>query len=170
MEKINDKEWVARVLQPLQYKNGRISKEAFRLRERIKEDYISVLREDAFSFMEDLTKVCHKSKDCHYASLNVGGIKALQFETLKPNEVRFEVNVVDNANLKSHAGIFTKVNGEYVKGGEPLRSLKAETGISQSVVELLLKSELAKLAEKHITHLLQDADDCAYANEDIPAI
>lgn len=108
---------VARVLKTIWYSNGKISAEAFALRPRLHEDYISVLRENHVDFMADLCAVCKKDIDCSYASLFVEQVEKLNVPELLPNEVKFLVSGVDNIKMKSHAGIFVTVNGEKLVGG-----------------------------------------------------
>lgn len=144
---------VARVLKTIWYSNGKISADAFTLRPRLHEDYISVLRENHVDFMTDLCVVCKKEIDCSYASFFVEQIDKLTVPELNPNEVKFFVSAVDNKNMKSHAGIFVAVNGEMLVGGQPLASLKNQ-GMAQSSAVMLIQLKLAQLAEKNVKRML----------------
>lgn len=144
---------VARVLKTIWYSNGKISAEAFALRPRLHEDYISVLRENHVDFMADLCAVCKKDIDCSYASLFVEQVEMLNVPELLPNEVKFLVSGVDNIKMKSHAGIFIIVNREKLVGGQPLTSL-INHGMAQSSAVMLIQLKLAKMAEKNVKRML----------------
>lgn len=167
---LNEKEYVARILKPIWYSQGKISADAFALRARLQEDYISVLREGHVDFMADLCLVCKSSIDCSYASLNVEDVQQLKVPDLRPNEVKFNVVITDNKKLKSHAGIFIKVNGEFVIGGKPLVGL-SETGKAQSTVLLILQLKLAKLAEQNVKRMiLNPSNGAMFASEPLKAL
>ena len=144
---------VARVLKPVWYSQGKIAADAFALRPRLHEDYVSVLVESHLDFLANLCAVCKKGIDCSYASLSVEQIGQLNVPELLPNVVNYQVGAVDNSKLKSHAGIFVSVNGETLVGGKPLTSLVAQ-GKAQSTAILLIQLKLAKLAEKNVKRLL----------------
>ncbi len=144
---------VARVLKTIWYSNGKISAEAFALRPRLHEDYISVLRENHVDFMADLCAVCKKDIDCSYASLFVEQVEKLNVPELLPNEVKFLVSGVDNIKMKSHAGIFVTVNGEKLVGGQPLASL-VNRGLAQKTAVMMIQLKLSKLAEMNVKRML----------------
>ena len=62
----------------------------------------------------------------------------------------FEVNEIDNAILKSHAGIFVTINNQKVVGGEPFESLELKRGKSVDDVLLAIRKSLAKFASSRI--------------------
>lgn len=144
---------VARVLKPVWYSQGKIAADAFALRPRLHEDYVSVLVESHLDFLPNLCVVCKRGMDCSYASLSLEQVEQLDVPELKPNIVNYQVGAVDNSKLKSHAGIFVSVNGETLVGGKPLTSLVAQ-GKAQSTAILLIQLKLAKLAEKNVKRLL----------------
>lgn len=150
---LKGEEYVARILKPIWYSHGKVAVDAFALRPRLQEDYISVLREGHIDFLADLCLVCKSDIDCSYASLKVEEIQQIEVPELQPNHVKFYVDTVDNKKLKSHAGIFVKVNGELVVGGKPLVGLK-EVGKAQGTVLLVLQLKLAKLAERRVKRML----------------
>lgn len=155
MIKLGQEEYVARLLKPIWVSRGKVSADAFALRPRLKEDYISVLREQHPNFLVDLNVVCKSSLDCTFSKLKVGDICQLKVPELKPNIIDFSVFEVNAKKIKSHAGIFVSVNGEKVIGGEPLSTF-VKCGKAQNGAFLLLQLKLAKLAEKSIHRLLLD--------------
>lgn len=163
-KKLDEKEYVARMLKPVWYSQGKIAADAFALRSRLQEDYISVLREGHADFMPDLCLVCKNGIDCSYAVLNVGEVEQIKVLELLPNRVAFRVSLIDNKKLKSHAGIFVKVNNELVVGGKPLDNM-LECGKAQSSVRLLLQLKLAKLAERNVKRMLLNPVGSAFASE-----
>lgn len=144
---------VARVLKTVWLYQGKVAADAFVLRPRLKEDYVSVLREGHFDFLSDLCAVCKKTIDCTYASLAIPQIERLDLPELAPNHIKYMVSLVDNQRLKSHAGIFVSVNDEILVGGKPLSNYLV-AGQSQSSAIMLVQLKLAKLAEKNIKRLL----------------
>lgn len=144
---------VARVLKTIWYSAGKISADAFALRPRLREDYISVLRENHVEFLTDLCVVCKKDIDCTYASLFIEQIDNLTVPELQPYEVKYQVSVVDNNRMKSHAGIFVSVNGELMVGGKPLTSVTNQ-GLAQNTAAMMIQLKLAKLAEKNVKRML----------------
>jgi hypothetical protein len=88
---------------------GEISPSAFNLRPHIRETYISVLREICDTFSTDITEVVHGKSPAFYAKMNVDELRKLQVDTIE-DSVNFDVRVVDNLKLQSHAGIFIYIN------------------------------------------------------------
>lgn len=143
---------VARVLKTVWYSNGKIAADAFALRPRIHEDYVSVLREEHMGFLADLCVVCKKSIDCSYASLFVEQVGKLVVPELLPHQIKYQVSAVDNQKMKSHAGIFVSVDGELMVGGKPLTSFLS--GSAQNSAVMLIQLKLARLAEKNVKRVL----------------
>lgn len=148
---IEPTENAARLLKSIWVSDGVISSAAFNLRPHIHETYISVLREAVDSFHEDTLKVS-KERPIFFASINAGDLYSYHVEEID-DEVTFEVNETDNAFLKSHAGIFVKINNQKVVGGEPFESLELKKGKSVDDVLLSIRKSLAKFASSRIKTL-----------------
>lgn len=154
MEKVILKnEWVARALKNIWLFNGKIAADAFALRPRLHEDYVSVLRAGHGDFLQDLGTVSKNSVDCTYALLSTEEVEMLAAPEIYPNRVAYQAAAIDNKRMKSHAGIFVYVNGECLVGGQPLAKF-VECGQAQSGALLLIQLKLAKLAEKNIKRIL----------------
>ena len=154
MEKeLLENEWVARTLKNVWFCNGKIAADAFALRPRLHEDYVSVLRISHRDFLSDLGTVSKNSMDCTYALLSTNEVKDLAIPEVLPNHVSYLVAAVDNQRMKSHAGIFVSVNGECLVGGLPLAKF-VECGQAKSSTLLLIQMKLAKLAERNVKRIL----------------
>lgn len=145
---IEPSENAARILKSIWVCDGIISSAAFNLRPHIHETYISVLRETVDSFSKDALKVS-KERPVSFASINAGDLYCHHVEEID-DEVVFEVNEIDNAILKSHAGIFVTINNQKVVGGEPFESLELKRGKSVDDVLLTIRKSLAKFASCRI--------------------
>ena len=146
--KVKDDEHVARILKSVWLYDGVVSPAAFHLRPSIKESYVSVLREDMDSFQNDLKKVTH-DKNGSYMSMSVSDIHQLTVPTLE-DKVLFHVLEQPSNSLPSHAGIYIKINDQYLVGGEPFESLAVKKGIPGASVLLEIKRALADLGKKNI--------------------
>ena len=145
-----EKENVARLMKKIWICDGVISSAAFNLRPQIRETYISVLRECVDTFLIDIKKIC-KESPVIYALMSTDDIQSLSIEALE-DDIKFSVKVVDNMNIKSHAGIFITINGQQLVGGEPFESLEIKHGMSADCVLLEIRKAIAKLASKNIKY------------------
>lgn len=145
-----EKENVARLMKKIWICDGVISSAAFNLRPQIRETYISVLRECVDTFAIDIKKIC-KESPVIYALMGTDDIQSLRIDTLE-DDIKFSVKVVDNINIKSHAGIFITINGQQLVGGEPFESLEIKRGMSADCVLLEIRKAIAKLASKNIKY------------------
>jgi len=150
---MDDKENVARLLKNLWFYDGELSPAAFNLRPQIHESYISVLRESCDSFLKDVKVVTHGKCPVLYARLNVGELRGLQVDSLE-DDVCFDVKIVDNTFLSSHAGIFIYINSQQIVGGEPLESYELRHGVSADSVLLLIREVLSDYARNKLEELL----------------
>ena len=143
---LSDEENVARVIfSPRMIYNGELQTEAFRLREHIAENYLSVLRMCFPTWEEDVLKIPQrKNRQLYgYTEMNVGEIRNAGFM-----EVCFDVKVSDNFLIKSHAGIFITVSGEQLIGGKRLNSIKDNA--AQDFLLLLIQRRLVDIARKKL--------------------
>lgn len=143
---------VARVIKSVWLFGGELSPAAFNLRPHIHETYISVLRESCDTFVDDVKTVTHGKLPVVYASMNVADLRNLQVETIE-DTVGFDVILVDNQNIQSHAGIFIYINEQQLVGGEPFESLALQHGVSADSVLLSIRETLADYAKEHIMQI-----------------
>ena len=127
---------------------GEISPSAFNLRPHIRETYISVLRECMETFALDIKKIC-KELPVDYALMPINSVKSLKIVSIE-DDIKFSVKAVDNATIKSHAGIFITINEQQLVGGEPFESLEIKRGKSADCVLLEIRKAIAKLASRNI--------------------
>ena len=141
---INNEEKVARVLfSPRMVYDGELQTEAFRLREQIAEDYLSVLRMSIPTWQNDVMMIPQrKNRQLYgYAEMNVGELRNARFL-----QVSFDVRAVDNQAMKSHAGIFITVGDEPLIGGKKLEAIENNT--AQDYILLLIQRRLVQIARK----------------------
>ena len=141
---INNEEKVARVLfSPRMVYDGELQTEAFRLREQIAEDYLSVLRMSIPTWQNDVMMIPQrKNRQLYgYAEMNVGELRNARFL-----QVSFDVRAVDNQTMKSHAGIFITVGDEPLIGGKKLEAIENNT--AQDYILLLIQRRLVQIARK----------------------
>ena len=143
-----DNENVARLLKKVWICDGVISSAAFNLRPQIHETYISVLRECVGTFALDIKKIC-KELPVDYALMPINSVKSLKIVSIE-DDIKFSVKAVDNATIKSHAGIFITINEQQLVGGEPFESLEIKRGKSADCVLLEIRKSIAKLASRNI--------------------
>ena len=141
---IEDWEHVARVIfSPKIIYKGRLLAEAFELRAQLREDYVSVLRMAVDGWMNDMYGIPERRNRAlyGYADMNVGEIRALRLRM-----VEFDVKETNYEMIRSHAGIFIRVNGEQLIGGQHLTTLPE--GASEDFILLAIKQQLALLAQR----------------------
>lgn len=108
---LSDIEEVARIIfSPRMIHNGVLLPEAFKLREVIGEEYLSVLRTSIDGWRDDALRIPQRPNRRLYgfAEMKVGDIRQAAFIN-----VRFDVLDCATESMPSHAGIFICVGDEY---------------------------------------------------------
>ena len=141
----NDENVARAIFSPRMIYKGELQTEAFRLREHIAENYLSVLRTSIPTWKDDILKIPQrKNRQLYgYAEMNVGEIRNASFQ-----QVCFDAEATDNLLIKSHAGIFITVNGEQLIGGKRLESLQNDA--AQDFLLLLIQRRLVTIARKKL--------------------
>lgn len=149
---VENSEHVARILHREWIVDGVLQVNAFALSDG--ETYISVNRPVVETFAFDVSDFVHKhplymaseeSDSCHLATLQVSDVRKMEvcFKEKVAN-LAIEVEPRDT-HYKSHAGIFTRVEGKNIKGGQ-----KADFAIGEGQVasyeDILLKVQHQLLA------------------------
>lgn len=81
--------------------------------------------------------------------MNVGDIHSIDIDSVK-----FQVEEKPTEKMKSHAGIYTFVNGEILVGGKPISKLP--NGYQEeSFLLLAIRAELATLAQKGLVEIVE---------------
>lgn len=149
---VSNNENVARaIFSPLMIKNGVLLYSAFQLRSRIQEDYVSVMRTSIPSWLDEVKSIPQNQnrKLYGYANMNVGEIHSIDIDSVK-----FQVEERPTERMKSHAGIYTFVNGEVLVGGKPIPKLP--NGYQEeSFLLLAIRAELATLAQKGLVEIVE---------------
>lgn len=141
---ISNQENVVRVIfSPRMIYEGVLQTEAFRLREHIAENYLSVLRMAIPTWQSDVMLIPQrKDRQLYgYAVMNVGEIREAKFQ-----QVEFDVKACNDKTMKSHAGIFISVGGEPLVGGKRLESIN--DNVAQDFLLLLIQRRLVEIARK----------------------
>ena len=145
-EVIVDSELVARMIFPPQMVDeGEVLPAAFILRPSINEEYLSVLRISVDTFNRDMKRILFGRKRSFYgfAVMNVSEIHAIRLKEGN-SSLTCNVRVVDNEQLKSHAGIFIILDGKAVTGAMSFEQLGY--GNVQSHLLLAIRFRLAEIA------------------------
>ena len=143
---LSDIEEVARIIfSPRMIHNGVLLPEAFKLREVIGEEYLSVLRTSIDGWRDDALRIPQRPNRRLYgfAEMKVGDIRQAAFIN-----VRFDVLDCATESMPSHAGIFICVGDEPIIGGHQLR--KVPDGFSQDFLLLSIQRRLVEIARKHL--------------------
>ena len=140
---------IARLLKPVWYNEGVIAYDAFTLRSKLHEAYISVLREALPTFHQDAMNIVRGRKNSVYASINVGELSERE-DVTENNVVSYSVKEVDNAQLPSHAGIYIAINGHNIVGGEPFGTFLRQKGVADEAILVEIGYKLAMMAQKNI--------------------
>lgn len=143
---VSDEENIARALfSPKMIYNGELQTEAFRLRESINEEYLSVVRMAISSWQEDIMHIPQRKNRLlyGYAVMNVAEVKKARFEN-----VEFDVMECDNSVMKSHAGIYIYVGKERLKAGQRLAIMENDS--AQDFLLLTIQRRLVEIARKQI--------------------
>lgn len=146
---INNQENVARVLfSPRMIVDGKIQPEAFRLRDSINEDYLSVMRMAFPTWKKDVGRIPQRKnrKLYGYAEMNVGEISGIRLKG-----VRYDVRECPQSSFSSHAGIFISVHGEKLIGGNLLKGV--QNAMEQDYLVLAIQRELVDIAQKKLWSL-----------------
>lgn len=141
---IPNNENVARaIFSPKMVISGEIMPEAFRLRESINEDYLSVMRISIPTWIDDIKNIPqHKNRKLYgFAEMNVGEIRSI-----KLNNVSYDVCECNNNSTLSHAGIFITIDGQKLIGGKTIDMPESE--IEQDFLLLAIQRELVDIAQK----------------------
>lgn len=141
---IPNNENVARaIFSPKMVINGEIMPEAFKLRESINEDYLSVMRISIPTWIDDIKNIPqHKNRKLFgFAEMNVGEVRSI-----KLNKVRYDVRKCNNNSMLSHAGIFITIDGHKLVGGKTIDMPEPE--IEQDFLLLAIQRELVDIAQK----------------------
>ena len=153
-EMIADTENVARILHRNWVIDGILQHYAFVLRRN--EAYISVNRPAVSSYDDDVASFVESHPDFYAndnktdymrAVVNVGEIRQTE---VKVNETRLNIEVeVEPRDVftKSHAGIFTRHDGQNIKAGETLSIEPLKEEISSDDILLEVRSRLLDLAQ-----------------------
>ena len=122
---VSSEETIVRLLHQAWVVNGVLQQTAFELRNG--ETYLSVNRPaidtfsaDVISFLEHHPEYRTAPQNSSYrkASLNVGEVRGIDIH-LDDQKLEVEVAVEPrSSHIKSHAGIFTRVEGANIKGGQ----------------------------------------------------
>lgn len=150
---IDDSETVARILHRDWVVDGQLQIYAFTLRQN--ETYISVNRLSVSSFENDVHDfiVAHpayiyragsNTLSFRLAELNVGDVRKITVE-LGDSAIDLSVEVESrDSHTKSHAGIFTRIKGQNVKGGMH-REVVLDKGKTVPIEAIQLKVQYALL-------------------------
>ncbi len=124
---INGNEKVVRILHRDWVVDNELQINAFALRQN--ETYISVNRPSIESYVSDVSdfvknhasfRVSDDSQSIRLASLNVGEVRSISI-SLGRQTVDLSVEVEPrDSHYQSHAGIFTKLAGQNIKGGQQM--------------------------------------------------
>ncbi len=148
---VSNEENLVRILHKDWIVDGVLQTNAFALRNG--ETYISVNRPSVDSFSTDVIDFVRKHKgyqiedgsSFQQAVLNAGDVRGISVsfnqKTVNPT---VEVEPRDN-NIKSHAGIFTRIEGNNIKGGSQ-QELVIQDGQKLSYEAIHLKVQYALLA------------------------
>ena len=151
---IEDTENVARILHRKWVIDGILQHYAFVLRRN--ETYISVNRLAVSSFDDDVASFVESHPDFYAnknnteylrALVNVGEVRQTE---VKVNETRLNIEVeVEPRDVftKSHAGIFTRYEGQNIKVGETLSIEPLKEAISSDDILLEVRSRLLDLSQ-----------------------
>ena len=157
---IADTENVARILHHNWVVDGILQHYAFVLRRN--ESYISVNRPAVQSYNADVSSFVESHPDFFAddsrtaymrALVNVGNIRQT---VVKINEIvlNIEVNVEPrDEHTKSHAGIFTCREGQYIKSSDNLRFDGLDEEVSSDAVLLEVRSRLLDLSQLELCKL-----------------
>ena len=146
---VDGKENVARALfSPKMIVGGVLQPEAFKLRQSISENYLSVMRMCFPTWADDIRAIPQRKNRVlyGYAALNVDEIRNIQLDA-----VAFDVKDCSQNSMLSHAGIFVVVNGENLIGGQLSKSVS--DAASQDFLELAIQRKLVDLAQHNINVL-----------------
>lgn len=148
---VSNEENLVRILHKDWIVDGVLQTNAFALRNG--ETYISVNRPSVDSFSTDVSDFVRKHKgyqiedgsSFQQAVLNAGDVRGISVSfNQKTANLTVEVEPRDN-NIKSHAGIFTRIEGNNIKGGSQ-QELFFQEGSKVSYEAIHLKVQYALLA------------------------
>lgn len=127
---VNSDEDIVRLLHKEWIVNGVIQQSAFQLRNG--ETYLSVNRPAVASFDLDVSVFISQHPQYRFpssihsykrASMNVGGVRNMEL-SFKEERINVSVEVEPRAShAKSHAGIFARIEGVAIKGGQDRLSI-----------------------------------------------
>ncbi len=148
---IADTDNVARaIFSPRMINNGMVLPMAFELRPSIREEYLSVMTMSVDSWMSDISKIPqYKNRRLFgYAKMNVSEIRNIDLPAAK-----YDVRECPTENAKSHSGIFIKVYGLPLIGGEKIT--KVPNGYTEDFYLLALRRELVNIAQKGLVEIVE---------------
>lgn len=148
---IKDEENIVRILSKDWFGNGKLLHIAFALRKG--ETYISVNRPAVETFDSDVASFVAQHPDYTFgetsnnycaAKLNVGNVRGIKVELEgRTANIDFEVEPRD-ANIKSHAGIFTRCEGRNLKGND---TILMQENVPANDILLKVRMKLCQLSE-----------------------
>ena len=152
---VDNNEQVARILHQEWVVDGEMQANAFAL--TVGETYLSVNRLSVNTFYSDVRdfvskhpayRASEKFDSCYLATLNVGEIRSMEVSFReKVANLTVEVEPRD-VHYKSHAGIFTRIEGKNIKGGQNAEIMNDEGHVvSYEAILLKVQHHLLALAE-----------------------
>lgn len=154
---VDDSETIVRLLSSYWVIGNEILHVAFTLRDR--ETYISVNRPSISSYNTDVKNFLEshpdfysdkEQKEYKQAALNVAEIRNIRID-VDDLLLNMEVEVEPiTQNQRSHAGIFTRLNGKNLKTGDLIFDNTLKTGVSADVILLEVRSRLLELSHLEI--------------------
>jgi len=149
---IQQTEDVARILNPDWIADGILLHVAFLL--NVGESYISVNRPLIESYADDVAAFIRKHPDYSFgeniykrAVLNVSDVCGIDV-TLEGVRAKINVEIEPRAShIKSHAGIFTRINNQNIKRGQTIKVDSLSEGISADTILLEVRMNLLDLSK-----------------------
>lgn len=143
---------VVRVVFPLtMIREGELLPAAFKLRERQdgSEKYISVFRQFAKSFDEDIQSF-DKGRNLPCCIMNVGEVNGIEL-SIADNAVVYRVKAVPTATAQSHGGIFICIGGLSLEGCGTKAFETLNIGEEASFYIVAIRRRLVDIAKRRMT-------------------